>query len=164
MNTTHIGQKVQFAMPPEAIPVLNNKGTKRFQAITRTFQYYAKTIDPTIILAVRELASQQGAPTETTIEMCNMLRYYAHTYPTATFRYYASDMCLHVEYDVAYLVQPRARSWVAGHFYFNDRIPTGTSKPNPKPNGTIITECRTVRNVISSAAEAETIDIFTMPK
>ena len=35
-----------------------------------------------------------------------------------------------------------------------------TLKPNPKPNGAIVTECRTVRNVMSSAVEAEIIGIF----
>ena len=80
--------------------------------------------------------------------------YYAHTYPNATIQYHASDMCLHIDSDAAYLVQPQARSRVAGHFYLNDKIPDETSTPNPTPNSPILTECRTVRNVMSLAAEA----------
>ena len=49
---------------------------------------------------------------------------------------------------------------MAGHFYLNDKIPDETSTPNPTPNSPILTECRTFRNVISLAVEAETIGIF----
>ena len=56
------GQKVKYAFPPEMLPVLYKKGTKRVQSITGTFQYYMKDIDPTMILAVKKLASQQLAP------------------------------------------------------------------------------------------------------
>ena len=33
-------------------------------------------------------------------------------------------------------------------------------KPNPERNGPIHTECKTIRNVVSSAAEAETCGIL----
>ena len=113
-----------------------------------------------MIVVVNELDSQQAAPTETTIKKCNMLMDYAHNYLNATIRYYASDKCLHLDSDAVYLVQPRARSRMAGNFYLSDRIPPGTIKPNPKPNGPIIAECHTVRNVMSSVSEADTIGIF----
>ena len=69
-------------------------------------------------------------------------------------------MCLHIESDTAYLVQPQAQSRVAGNFYLSEKIPVETPTPNPTPNGPILTECRTVRNVMSSAADVETIGIF----
>ena len=78
------GQKVQYALPQDTLPVLDGKGTKRVQSITSTFQYYTKGIDPTIIVGVNKLASQQSAPTQETVKKCNMLMYYAHTYPNAT--------------------------------------------------------------------------------
>ena len=89
-----------------------------------------------------------------------MLLDYAHTYPDPKIRYHASDMCLHIDSDAAYLVQPKARSRVAGHYYLSDRMPTHDKKPDPKPNGPLHTEFKTVHNVMSSAAEAETIGIF----
>ena len=85
---------------------------------------------------------------------------YAHDYPNATILYHASDMCLHIDSNAACLVHPWARSRVAGHFYLSDKIPLETPTPNPTSNGTILTECHAVRNVMSSAAEAETIGIF----
>ena len=69
-------------------------------------------------------------------------------------------MCLHIDPDAAYIVQPQARSRVAGHFYLSEKIPLETPTHNPTPNGPILTEYRTFRNVMSSAAEAETIGIF----
>ena len=88
-----------------------------------------------------------------------MLLDYVHTYPAATIRYHTRYMCLYIDSDAVYLVQPRALIRVAGHFYLSKQIATGNSKPSPKPNGPILTECRTVRNVISSAAAAEIIGI-----
>ena len=85
---------------------------------------------------------------------------YAHTYPNAKTRYHTSEMCLHIESDAAYLVQPQARIRVSGNFYLSEKIQDDNPTPNPTPNGPILTECRTVRNVMSSDAKAETIGIF----
>ena len=46
------GQTLQYTEPPETLPVLDKKGTKRVQYITFNFQYYTKGIDPTMIVAV----------------------------------------------------------------------------------------------------------------
>ena len=85
---------------------------------------------------------------------------YMATYPNAVIRYNASDMCLHVDSDAAYLVLPKARSRGAGHFYLSDTPPKSDIKPSPTPNGPIHTECVTLRNVMTSAAEAETQTVY----
>ena len=69
-------------------------------------------------------------------------------------------MCLYIDSDEAYLVHPQSHRRVAGHFYLRDKLQLATPTPNPTPNGLILTEFRTVRNVMSSAAEVETIGIF----
>ena len=63
-----------------------------------------------MIVALNEMASQQVTHIEDIIKKCNMLLDYAPTYPDATIRYHARDMCLYIESDAAYLVQARARS------------------------------------------------------
>ena len=73
------GQKVQYALPPETLPVFDKKGTKRVQSITGTFQYYTKGVDPTMLVVVNELASQQLAQIQETVKECNMLIDYTHT-------------------------------------------------------------------------------------
>ena len=81
---------------------------------------------------------------------------YAHTYPSATIRYKASDMQLHDDSDTAYLVLPKARSRGAGLFYLSSHTPPNTALPTPPPNGAILTECFVLRNITTSDAEAET--------
>ena len=82
---------------------------------------------------------------------------YLHIYPNDYLRYHASDMVLHIDSDAAYLVAPKARSRIAGYFYLSDH-PNITK--HPKLNGAVLVECKTLRHVVSSAAEAEVAGIF----
>ena len=55
--------------------------------------------------------------------------------------------------DVSCRVLPKAcRKWV-GHFYLNSRTLSNTAVTNPPPNVPILTECVTLRNIMTSAAE-----------
>ena len=68
-------------------------------------------------------------------------------------------MVLHVETDAAYLVAPQARSRIAGFYYCSNQY----DKNNPIKiplNGLIHVECKTLRRVVTSAAEAETAGLF----
>ena len=82
-----------------------------------------------------------------------MLMDYLHTYPHGVLRYYAIDMVLKVTSDAAYLVQPKARSRAAMHYHLGWRNSKGT-------NGPVNILCKTIKNVVSSAAEAETGSIY----
>jgi hypothetical protein len=150
------GQKIQYALPPSSLPILDFKGIKRIQSINGTFLYYARAVDPCMLPAINEISTSQAQPTEETNAKAQMLMDYANTYPSATIRYKASDMQLHVDSDAAYLVLPKARSRGAGHFYLSSHTPPNTPTPNPPANGPILTECVTLRTVMTSAAEAET--------
>ena len=61
-------------------------------------------------------------------------------------------MILNIDSDATYLVAPKARSRVAGYYHLSD---DPLLKPNPPLNGAIHIECKTLRHVVSSAAEAE---------
>ena len=64
---------------------------------------------------------------------------------------------MHVDSDAAYLVAPKARSRIAGYYYFkNPRI----HKDIINVEHPILVECRCLRHVVSSAAEAETAGLF----
>ena len=82
---------------------------------------------------------------------------YAATYPNVYIRYFASDMVLHIDSDAAYLVALKAKSRIAGFYYLSNH-PTKTDTPTL--NGAIHVECKTLRHVVASAAEAETAGIF----
>ena len=78
---------------------------------------------------------------------------YLATYPNAFIRYRASDMILNVDSDAAYLVLPGARSRIAGFYQLTN---TPSSSTPPMLNAPILVECKTLRHVVTSAAEAET--------
>ena len=70
-------------------------------------------------------------------------------------------MRLHVDSDATYLVLPNARSRIAGYYYLSKNItPLSTSPPSIPLNGAILIECKTIRHVVTSAAEAETAGLF----
>ena len=82
---------------------------------------------------------------------------YLLTYPDAFIRYHVRDMILHVDSNAAYLVAPKARSQIAGYFHLSDH-PNKTKQP--KLNRAVLVECKTLKHVISSSAEAEVGGIY----
>ena len=150
------GQR-QYATAPDTAPLLPPDETTYIQSATGSFLYYGRAIDHTILPALNEIASSQAQPTQTTKDKVQRLLDYANTFPNAYIRYYASDMVLHVDSDAAYLVAPKSKSRVAGYYYLSDNPEI---KNNPTLNGAIQVECKTLRHVVSSAAEAEVAGIF----
>ena len=63
-------------------------------------------------------------------------------------------MQLYVDSDAAYLVTPETKSRIAGYLYCSDN--TTTNPPTPPLNGPLHVECKILRHVVTSAAEAET--------
>ena len=130
---------------------------KPIQSITGSLLYYARALDNTMLPALNEIAATQAKPTQRTQDECKQLLDYAATYPQVYIRFHASDMVLWIDSDAAYLVMPNARSRIAGYFQLNDdpkRVPHSTI------NGVILVECKTLKHVVSSAAEAETAGVF----
>ena len=105
-----------------------------------------------ILEAINEIARQQSKPREHTKKLTNQLLDYLNTYPDAYLRYHASDMILHVHSDAAYLVEPGAKSRIAGYYFLSDHP---QRKAHPTIAKAILVECKTLRHVVSSAAEAE---------
>jgi hypothetical protein len=156
-TTPVYGQKIQLANH-DTTPLLGKLGVQRVQSVSGTFLYYARAVDPTIIVALNEISNNQAKPTILTGKACDMLLDYLATHPDATIRYYASDMILCIIADAAYLVLPNARSRCAGMYFLTDK-PT-SDPPDPKPNGAVHVLCKTLRGVPASAAEAETGGLF----
>jgi hypothetical protein len=141
---------------PSTSPLLDKAGTRRIQAINGTFIHYAN-IDPCIKPALNEIGTVQAAPTTDTNQKVQMLMDYLHDHPDGVIRYHASDMILQLEADAAYLVLPKARSRAAAWFILSNDPST---HPNPMDNAPIDVMCNTIKNVMSSAAEAETGGIY----
>ncbi len=66
-------------------------------------------------------------------------------------------MILKVDSDAAYLVLPKARSRISGYFRLENKE---KQLRNACPNGPILIEFKTLRRVVTSAAEAETSGVF----
>ena len=138
---------------------LTTKEQKRVQSIVGTFLYYARAIDASILPAINDIASMQAHPTEQTNEKIKMLLDYIHTNPNAKIRFRSSDMVLNIDSDAAYLVLPGAKSRVAGYYFLGNK--TNTKSPQDcTPNGAVLVECKALRHVVTSAAEAETAGLF----
>ena len=137
---------------------MDDKEKKRLQQVVGVFLYYARAVDPTMLHALNVLATQQAKGTENTIKAMNHFLNYCATHPDATIRYHASDMILHVHTDASYLSEPEAKSRYGGFHFLGD-------KDNyTKLNGPILSLAKMIKNVVSSAAEAELAGIFNNAK
>jgi hypothetical protein len=116
------GTDNQSPLPIDDSPRLDKAGKKRVQQIVGSFLYYAQAVDPTILMALLGISSQQAAPTENTMKHVNHFLDYMGTHPDAVIRYRVSDMIRNVHSDVSYLSAPKARSQAGGYFFLG-RLP-----------------------------------------
>lgn len=148
------GQR-QYAPTPDTSPALDAKGTTLVQQIVGCLLYYARAIDNTMLVALNTIGSSQAKPTQETLDRCQHLLDYCAWHPNVGIRFHASDMVLNIDSDAAYLVAPKARSRIAGFYQLNS-----SDISNHHPNGPILIECKTLRNVVCSSAECETAGTF----
>ena len=156
-NTPVYGRHTQSGIDDDTSTLLPDGEIVKIQSIVGALLYYTRAVDPTMHSGLNEVSITQAKPTQQTLAKCLRLLDYVATHPNATIRFHASDMILNIDSDVAYLVLPRARSRLAGHFFLSsDASPTRQAPPN----GPILTKCRTIKHVVSSAAEAGIAALF----
>jgi hypothetical protein len=114
-------------------------------------------VDPTVLMALSEISSQQSAPTENTMKRVNQFINYMWTHPDAKIRNRTSDMILNVHSDASYLSAPKARSRAGGYFFLGSLPHDGDPI---KLNGAIHVTCTTLKLVAASAAEAKLGALF----
>ena len=112
----------------------------------RSWPYYAGSIG--------DIAATQAKATKSTRKEIDWLLDYAASHPDAKVTYRASNMILRINSDASYLSVPRARSRVGGHFFLSD------STNDSHLNGPIHSLSKILKNVVSSAAEAEITATF----
>ena len=155
INWTKKGD-TQYARQEDDSPFLSPKETLYVQSVVGTFLYYARAIDSTMLPALNQIGAQKLQPTQKIKEKIQQLLDYANTYQDTSLRFYASKMQLTVVSDASFLVLPKARSRMAGYF----RLLDPPLNRKYKHNGAILIECRAIRNVVTSAAEAETHGVY----
>ena len=105
---------------------------------------------------LHDVGNEQSKPTTNTHAKSDRLLDYADTYPNTFIIFYVSDVVLHIDSDVAYLVRPNVRSRLASYFYLDNITPNGL----PQLNGSILVEYKTLKHVVVSAADIEVGIIF----
>jgi len=152
------GAKKQFVEEEVESPPLSNEDAKYIQAVSGTLLYYARAVDPTILLALSSIATEQAKPTENTREKVKQLLDYCATQEDAIITYKASKMILCIHSDAGYANEKNARSRAGGHFFLS------TDDQFPPNNGAILTTASIIKAVMSSAAEAELGALFLNAK
>ena len=152
------GAKTQFATLPDASPSLDAADKTRILEVLGTLLFYARAIDSTMLTAIGELATEQSQGTKHTMEKLAQLLNYCASNPEATVRYTASDMLLAIESDASYLSVTKGRSRAAGYFFLTNQLQKATDSYHP--NGAVHVLCHIMREVLSSAAEAELGALF----
>ncbi len=131
------------------------------QSIVGSLLYYSRAVDPSMLPGLNGISTQQADPTINTQSKVNDLLDYVATHSNAAIRFHVCNMCLYIDSDTAFLVLPKARSRLAKHFFLSDL-------PHPncpiRPNGPILTKCKTIHSVVASAVEADPMASFIMPK
>jgi hypothetical protein len=156
-NLIKYGQDNQATDPIDTSPKLNKANKKCIQQIVGSFLYYACAVNPTILMALSAIASQQALPTEDMHNRVNQFLDYMATHPDAKIQYCASDMVLNVHSDASYLSAPNAQSCAGGYFFL------GSTPHDGSPiqiNGAVHVTCTILKLVAASTAEAELGALF----
>ena len=129
------GAKAQYIEAEDIGTPLDKEGQKYIQAVTGTLLYYSRAVDPTMLVALNAIATQQALPTHKTIERVkHQLLDYCASQEEAIITYHLSDMLiLAVHRDAGYLNESKARSRAGGHFFLSSNV------QNPLNNGAILT-------------------------
>jgi hypothetical protein len=157
-NPIQYGSKAQYAEPVDDSPKLNKEDKRFIQEVTGTFLFYARAVDPTMLVALGSLAVEQANPTENTMKKCKQFLDYAATQEDAVITYRTSDMVLAIHSDASYLSEPKARSQAGGHFFLSE------NDTDPRDNGAVHTVAKIIKAVMSSAAESELGGLFINAK
>jgi hypothetical protein len=141
-------------------PVLSDKDIDKLQQLTGTLLYYARAVDPTLIMPINVIASEQSKAAAVTADKVIKLLNYYNTHPETKIRYHASDMILRIHSDASYLSEKESKSKTGGFFNMGSSPKTETELTN----GAVLIISKVLKHVMSSAAEAEIGAVFLNSK
>jgi hypothetical protein len=160
-NPPIYGARTQYVEDETISPALSNKDVNKLQQLTGTLLYYARAVDPTLIIPINVLASEQSKATAVTADKVIKLLNYCNTHPETKIRYHASNMILYIHSDASYLSEKEANIRAGGFFYMG----SSSSNTNKKlTNGAILIISTVLKHVMSSAAVAEIGEVFINAK
>ncbi len=152
------GAKVQYVEAESPSIPLDKEGQKFIQAVTGTLLYYSQAVDPTMLVALNAIATQQASPTQKMMDRVKQLLDYCASQEDAILTYHSSDMVLAIHGDTGYLNESKVRTWAGGHFFLLSNV---QYLPN---NGAVLTIAQIIDAVMLLAAEAEMGALFINAK
>jgi len=136
---------------------INVERQKWIQAAVGVILFYARAVDPTMLMAVNKLASRQANPTEEVEDEAKHLLQYAATHPIAITTFRATDMKYRITSDASYNSEAIARSRSGG---YHDLV-NNVDDPYLEPiNGAITCISSLINCIVASVAEAEYASMF----
>jgi hypothetical protein len=75
------GAKTQFVNDETSSPAISDKDVNKLQQLTGRLLHYARAVDPTLIMPINVLASEQSKATEATADKVIKLLNYLNTHP-----------------------------------------------------------------------------------
>ena len=111
--------------------------------------YYARTVNPTMIVELNSIAAEQANSTGQTAKPVTPLLNYSTTHSEVITRYHASGMILHSHSDASFLSELGAKSRAGGYHYLSTASadPKNGHPKHPPLNGPDHVEFTTMRNV-----------------
>jgi hypothetical protein len=152
------GAKTQYATQKSAAPLVDAKTKKFIQQVCGKFLFLGRSVDSTLLCPISTIASQSATPTTDTLKQMHQLLDYLGTQEDAVLPYHASYMVLAVHSDASYLSEPKARSRAGGHFFLS------SDTPIPPNNEAVLNIAHIIKNVMSSATEAELAGLYIMAR
>ena len=152
------GAKIQYAKDPDISAPIDAKGQKFIQRVNGKYLYLGRAVDGTLLVPLSSLASQQAKPTEVTMTRARQFLDYVASQEDAILTFSASEMVLAGHSDASYLSEPNARSRAGGHLFLSNHA------QHPPNNGAILNVAQIIKNVMSSAAEAELAALYIVAK
>ena len=158
-NAPVYGQRIQYTKEPDKSERLNPKEKRLIWSIVEKFLYYGWSIETPTLVSLNQIGTQQGEPTENTLKEAQWLMDFLSHHPNGKICYFAGNMQLSVDSDAVYMVVPGAKRQYAGHYYL--QLHPHWLNYNKAPNNAAIhTECKLLKNIVCSAAEAECDGFF----
>ena len=122
-----------------------------------TFLYCVRAVDTTILVALNSIVAEQADSTEATTKAVTQLLNYVAMHSEAITRYHASGMIIQIHSNASFLSEPVTKRRAGGYHFLGMALVDPNKAPLKRPplNGPFHAKCTTMRNILSSAMEAE---------
>ena len=116
-TVTNYCAKQQYEKSESNEPVLGKENKIFIQQVLGNFLYYTRAVDPTMLVALIAIASEQASTTKSTMEKVDQILDYAASQEYDVLTYKASDMALADHSNASYHSKYKVRSRAGGKFF-----------------------------------------------